>query len=179
MAFVPPFLRPLASSCRAVGTPTTSPCPFATLRRGVIFPTMRRAGIALLVLGSLAVLGAYVAVIAGVAVSLAPWWLASGTTAVLAGLASIGAARHGRRTPLLAATIIATFVSVGAGFMIPLAMPAPDASMPLLLGLPRPTAFLALFVYAIPLVLMPVAYGIAFEREVLNDDDLAQLREPR
>lgn len=140
---------------------------------------MRRAGIALLVLGSLVVLIAYLAVMLGVAVTAAPWWLASGTTAVLAGLASVGAARHGRSTPLLAATIIATFGSVAAGFMIPLAMPAPDASMPLLLGLPRPTAILALLVYAIPLVLMPVAYGVAFEREVLSDDDLAQLREPQ
>lgn len=138
---------------------------------------MQRAGISLLIVGSLAVLVAYLAVLAGVAESAAPWWLASGTTAVLAGLASLGAARRGRRTPILAATIVATFVSVAAGFLIPLALPAPDASMPLLLGLPRPTAILALLVHLFPLLLLPLAYGVAFEREVLGDDDLARLRE--
>lgn len=152
------------------------PFPFATACRPAIFRAMRRAGIALLVVGCLAVLGAYVAVIAGVAVAAAPWWLASGTTAVLAGLAAIGAARHGRRTPLLAGTILVTFMSVAAGFVLPLLMPAPDAGTPLLLGVPRPTALLALFVHGIPLLLLPIAYGVAFEREVLDDEDLARLR---
>lgn len=140
---------------------------------------MRHAGLSLLILGSLAIAVAYAAALAGVALRTAPWWLASGTTAVLAGLASLGAARHGRRTPILSAAIAASFVCVGAGFLIPLAMPAPDATTPLLLGLPRPTAILLLLVHAVPLVLLPVAYGVAFEREVLDDTDLATVRDGR
>lgn len=140
---------------------------------------MHRAGLALLSLGALAVAVAYGAVLLGVGSAAAPWWLASGTTAVLAGLASIGAARRGRRTPILATAIATSFASVAAGFLIPLAMPVPDASMPLLLGLPRPTAILMLLVHAVPLVLLPLAYGAAFEREVLDDADLAALRDDR
>jgi len=140
---------------------------------------MHRAGLLLLSLGTLSVAFAYGAMLLGLGVSAAPWWLASGTTGVLAGLASLGAARHGRRTPVLAAAIAASFVSVAAGFLIPLAMPAPDATTPLLLGLPRPTAILMLLVHAVPLVLLPVAYGVAFEREVLDDTDLATLRDRR
>ena len=140
---------------------------------------MHRAGLLLLTLGTLGVSIAYGAVLLGVGAPSAPWWLASGTTAVLAGLASLGAARHGRRTPVLAAAIAASFVNVAAGFLIPLAMPAPDATAPLLLGLPRPTAILMLLVHAVPLVLLPVAYGVAFEREVLDDTDLATLRDRR
>lgn len=140
---------------------------------------MHRAGLLLLSLGTVAVATAYGAVLLGVGAPSAPWWLASGTTAVLAGLASLGAARHGRRTPILSAAIAASFVCVGAGFLIPLAMPAPDATTPLLLGLPRPTTILLLLVHAVPLVLLPVAYGVAFEREVLDDTDLATLRDGR
>lgn len=137
---------------------------------------MHRVGLLLLSLGALGVAIAYSAVLVGVGVTAAPWWLASGTTAVLAGLASLGAARHGRRTPILAAAITTSFVSVAAGFLIPLGMAAPDATMPLLLGLPRPTAILMLLVHAVPLVLLPLAYGVAFEREVLDDADLRAWR---
>jgi hypothetical protein len=140
---------------------------------------MHRAGLLLLSFGTLGVAVAYGAVLLGVGGTAAPWWLASGTTAVLAGLASLGAARHGRRTPILAVAIAASFVSVSAGFLIPLAMPAPNATTPLLLGLPRPTAILMLLVHLVPLVLLPVAYGLAFEREVLDDADLATLRDGR
>lgn len=137
---------------------------------------MQRAGLLLLSFGTLGVAVAYGAVLIGVESTATPWWLASGTTAVLAGLASLGAARHGRRTPILAAAITTSFVSVAAGFLIPLAMPAPDATMPLLLGLPRSTAILMLLVHAVPLVLLPLAYGVAFDREVLGDADLRKWR---
>lgn len=140
---------------------------------------MRKSGILLLTFGSLSVALAYGVTLVGVAEHAAPWWLAVGITAVLAGLATLGAARRGRRTPILLVTIVITFVSVGVGFLVPLALAAPDASTPLLLGLPRPTAILMLFVHAVPLLLMPLAYAAAFEREVLGADDIARIRELR
>ncbi len=139
---------------------------------------MQRAGIILLLSGLLAVGAAYACVLLGIAAAAAPWWLASGATAVLAGLAVLGAARRGRATPVLTATIAASFTSVLAGLLIPLALPAPDATGPLLLGLPFPTAILLLLVGLVPLVLLPIAYAYAFDREVLSDDDLAALRAP-
>lgn len=137
---------------------------------------MHRAGLTLLLLGLLAVVLAYSFVLLGVAAATAPWWLASGTTAVLAGIAILGAARRGRPTSLLSAAIALSFVSVLVGLLVPLALPAPDAATPLLLGLPRPTAILLLLVGLVPLVLLPLAYAAAFEREVLSEADLAALR---
>lgn len=137
---------------------------------------MRRAGITLLLVGLLAVGAAYAFVLLGFAAAAAPWWLASGTTAVLAGVAVLGAARRARTTPVLTATVVASFASVLAGLLVPLALAAPDATGPLLLGLPRPTAILLLLVGLVPLVLMPLAYAFAFEREVLSDHDVRALR---
>ncbi len=79
-------------------------------------------------------------------------------------------------TPIRAAASAGAFLSVALGFLVPLALPAPGAGDPLLLGLPRPTAILLLLVHAVPLVLLPAAYAAAFEREVLDADDLARVR---
>ena len=137
---------------------------------------MQRAGLMLLIVGLLAVGLAYGAALLGVAAAVAPWWLASGSTATLAGLAALGAARRGRSSPLLGWSIAIAFMSVAAGLLVPLALPAPGAATPLLLGLPRPTAILLLLVGLVPLVMLPIAYAVAFEREVLSDADLAALR---
>lgn len=137
---------------------------------------MRRAGLSLLVLGLFAVGAAYALVLTDRALRAAPWWLALGTTAVLAGMAMMGIARRGRATPMLARAAAVSCVSVAAGLVVPLVLPAPSAGEPLLLGLPRPTAILLSLVGLLPLVLLPIAYAVAFEREVLTEDDLAALR---
>lgn len=137
---------------------------------------MQRAGLTLLIVGLLAVGLAYGAALLGVAAAVAPWWLATGSTATLAGLAALGAARRARSSPLLGWSIAIAFGSVAAGLLVPLALPAPSAATPLLLGLPRPTAILLLLVGLVPLVLLPLAYAVAFEREVLSDADLTALR---
>lgn len=140
---------------------------------------MHRAGLTLLLLGLVAVGSAYAFALFGVAAAAAPWWLATGTTGALAGIAVLGAARRGRPTPVLAATVALSFASVLAGLLVPLLLPAPDATASLLLGLPRPTTILLLFVGVVPLVLLPLAYAYAFDREVLSDDDLRALRSAR
>lgn len=140
---------------------------------------MRRAGLSLLVLGLLAIVAAYAAALAGVAPHAAPWWLALGSTAVLAGLAALGIARGTRATPLLARAVVLCFASVATGLAVALLMPAPAAGEPLLLGLPRPTAILLTLVGALPLVALPLAYAAAFDREVLSAEDLATLRDDR
>lgn len=137
---------------------------------------MRRAALSLLVLGLLAIAVAYAAAFAGVAARAAPWWLALGSTAVLAGLAGLGIARRARATPLLARAVVVCFASVAVGLAVPLLLPAPAAGDPLLLGLPRPTAILLTLVGALPLVVLPLAYAAAFEREVLSEEDLATFR---
>lgn len=137
---------------------------------------MPRAGLSLLIVGLVAVAAAYALTLAGLSPSLAPWWLALGSTAVLAGLADLGAARRGRRTPLLTAAMRLAFVSVAAGFVVPLLMPPPAADAALLLGVPRPTAWLLLLAGLGPLLALPLAYAAAFDCEVLSEADLASLR---
>jgi hypothetical protein len=140
---------------------------------------MHRAGLSLLVLGLIAVAGAYALVFADIAFHAAPWLLALGTTAVLAGMVVLGIARRGRAAPVLTLATVVCFASVAIGLAVPLMLPAPTASDPLLLGLPRPTTILLLLAGLLPLVLLPVMYAIAFEREVLSQDDLAAIRDER
>jgi len=128
-------------------------------------------GLALLTGGLLAVALAYVVTLLGVADAAAPVALALGTVAVLAGLGLLGATRRGRPTPILLGAIGGTAASVLAGFLLPLVMPPPPADAPLLFGLPRPTALLVGLVFLVPLVVLPVAYALAFPREVWRPED--------
>jgi len=140
---------------------------------------MQRAGILLLVVGLLAVAAAYLVTLVGVASDIAPWWLASGTVAVFASLATLGAAHRVRPTPILKATLVISFACLAAGFFIPLLLPPPTIGPPLLFGLPRQTALLVILVYVVPLIVMPIGYGLAFDREVLPPDEFEKLRESR
>jgi hypothetical protein len=137
---------------------------------------MHRAGLSLLVLGLLAIATAYTALLANAFTHTAPWWLALGTSSVLTGMAVLGIARRGRATPLLARALSVCCASVAVGLVVPLLLPPPVAGDPLLLGLPRPTAILLVLAGLLPLVLLPIAYAVAFEREVLSEGDLADLR---
>ena len=67
---------------------------------------------------------------------------------------------------------------VSGGMLALLALPgldAPDA--PLLLGLPRRAAFLLLGLGLLPGLVIPLAYGVVFDRQTLTEEDLSRLRE--
>ena len=132
---------------------------------------MTAVGLVLLTGGLLAVALAYVVTLVGVAAAAAPVALALGTVAVLTGLGLLGAAHHGRRTPILLWAIGGTAASVLAGFLLPLVLPSPAADAPLLFGLPRPTALLVGLVFVVPLVVLPIAYALAFPHEVWHPED--------
>jgi hypothetical protein len=123
--------------------------------------------ILLLVLGLLLVAAAYVLVLVGAAEP-APWLMAAGSSLALTALGLLGV---GPRRPCLSAAVLVACASTFAGLAIGLAMSPPTADGPLLLGLPRVTALLLLFTGAVPLVLLPIAYGVFFRREVLRDDE--------
>lgn len=129
--------------------------------------TRLSAPIVLLILGLLLVAGAYVLVLAGIE-GAAPWLMAAGSTLVLTGIGLLGV---GPRRPYLGAAVLFACVSTFVGLAIGLVMTPPAADGPLLLGLPRVTALLLLFTGAVPLVLLPIAYGVLFRREVLRDDE--------
>lgn len=98
----------------------------------------------------------------------APWLMAAGSTLVLTGLGLLGV---GPRRPYLGAAVLIACACTFTGLAIGLAMTPPATDGPLLLGLPRVTALLLLFTGAVPLVLLPIAYGVLFRREVLRDDE--------
>lgn len=137
---------------------------------------MKRLGLFLLVVGLLAVAIGYGATLSRVGVGMAPWLLAIGSTSVLAGLALIGAARRERRSARLAAAIGIAFTAVGAGLVLGLALPPPPADGPLLLGLPRVTTILLLLAGLLPLLLLPIAFALTFDDEVISAVDLERLR---
>lgn len=141
---------------------------------------VQRNGLLLLVLGLIAVALAYGALIAGVGEWAAPWLLALGSTSVLAGLACLGAARRvtrgARRGATLAVAIAIAFTAVAAGLILALALPPPTATGPLLLGLPRVTTLLLLLTGLVPLLLLPIAFALAFDDDVITEQDLARIR---
>lgn len=125
----------------------------------------------LLVGGLLAVAVAYLLTGVGVATAVAPWALAAGTTAVLAGLAHLAIPRRGSGASVLRLAVTLSLTSVLAGFLLPLLLPEVTATTPLWLGLPRPTAWLVLLTFVVPLIVLPVAYAVAFPREVLRPEE--------
>lgn len=116
--------------------------------------------------GAVAVAAAYLATFLG-AVDAAPWALAAGSTLMLTGLGLLGV---GPRRARLAGAVLVACAFTFVGFAIALLHTAPAADGPLLLGLPRVTALMLVLTGAVPLVLLPIAYALWFEREVLADD---------
>jgi hypothetical protein len=132
----------------------------------------------LLLVGLLLVAAAYALAFAGNA-ALAPWGLAVGAACVLAAMLWLGARRAGRLPRLLGIALAIAALATAGGFAWALLAPPPTADGPLLLGLPRTTALMLLIAGAVPLVVLPVAYAFAFDREVLDDDTLRRVREGR
>ena len=138
---------------------------------------MQRIGLFLLTAGLLAVAFAHAAVLAHFAEGGAPFALAVGSTATLAGIAVLGAARRGRSASPLALALAVAFLAVAMGLVAGLLLPVPTADGPLLLGLPRVTAILLLLAGALPLLLLPVAYALFFDEAVLDDGDIDRVHE--
>lgn len=121
--------------------------------------------IRLIFLGALAVAGAYLATFVGTTAP-APWMLAAGSTLILTGLGVLGV---GPRRPRLTVAVLVACAFTFGGFALALLHVAPTTDGPLWLGLPRATALMLVVTGAVPLVLLPLAYGIWFEREVMDD----------
>lgn len=137
---------------------------------------MPRSSLLLLVAGLLLVAAGYVVVLLDTAVAFGPWGLALGSAAVLTALLRISARRAGRIPRALHVATLVVFGATVAGFGVALVSPPATADGPLLLGLPRITAILLLLVGLVPLVVLPVVYASAFERDILSADDLERVR---
>jgi hypothetical protein len=129
--------------------------------------------------GTLATGAGYLsALLPGDAPGWAPWALAWGIGALLAGLLLLGATRQGRVPVGPGWVFLLTGLWISAGLSVLLALPGVDAAdAPLFLGLPRRAAFLLLGVGLAPGFVLPVAYGVIFRRHTLSEEDLARLHE--
>lgn len=139
---------------------------------------MSRLALPLVWVGTAALALAYgVALVPGTPPAWSPFVLAWGTGALLAGLLMLGAAREDGLGLSVALLFLGTGVWVAGGLSILLAAPGVDpADAPLVLGLPRRAAFLLLGVGVAPGLVVPVAYGLLFDRHTLGEDDLDRLR---
>ena len=113
----------------------------------------------------------------GGAPSWAPWCLAIGTNGALMSLMALGASRRGTLPAALIWTFIGMFVLCAGAFSYALALPAAEgAGGALLVGLPIRTAVLLYSVGVAPIVILPFAYALTFDKSTLSEDDLVRVR---
>lgn len=109
--------------------------------------------------------------------SWAPWCMAIGTNGALMSLMALGASRRGTLPAALVWTFIGMFVLCAGAFCYALAAPAAEgAGGALFVGLPIRTAVLLYSVGVAPIVILPFAYALTFDKSTLSDDDLVQVR---
>ena len=113
----------------------------------------------------------------GGAPSWAPWCMAIGTNGALMSLMALGASRRGTLPAALIWTFIGMFVLCAGAFSYALALPAAEgAGGALLVGLPIRTAVLLYSVGVAPIVILPFAYALTFDKSTLSEDDLVRVR---
>jgi hypothetical protein len=139
---------------------------------------MKRTVLALVMLSCATVGVGYAgAFLPGGAPAWAPWCMAIGTNGALMSLMALGATRRGTLPPALIWTFVGMFALCAGAFCYALAMPAAEgAGGALLIGLPVRTAVLLYSVGVAPIVILPFAYALTFDKSTLSEDDLVQVR---
>jgi hypothetical protein len=140
-----------------------------------------RAGLASLVLGTLAAAAAYLsAFLPGDP----PLW---GALAMVLGIAlmsvgsmALGAARSGRPLGRLVWALVTTFVILVLCFGLALVLPrAGDGGAALWAGLPRRAALVLYGVGVLPALFLPLAYALTFGERTLDAADIERIRAAR
>jgi hypothetical protein len=98
--------------------------------------------------------------------------------AMIVALMVIGALRRGSIGPL-APVFAFAFLVVAGGFCFALLLPDPPVPGVLWLGLPPAAAVVMYGVGLLPLVVVPIAYGVTFRSTTLSAADLERIREAR
>lgn len=107
----------------------------------------------------------------------AAWLMAAGTGGSLASVMALGASRRGRLGPL-GPVFLFVFVTLTGGFGAALLLEGRDAGgADLWLGLPPAAAVILYGVGTLPLVVVPLAYALTFERYTLDGEDWERIRE--
>jgi hypothetical protein len=98
------------------------------------------------------------------AAALAPWLLLAATLGALLALAALGVRGEGGRRNLPLAAFAAVVVLVGGGVGGALLMADPEAGSLLFLGLPAGAALVVYVAGLLPLLVVPLAYALTFDR---------------
>jgi hypothetical protein len=140
----------------------------------------KRIGLAALFLGVLAVGIAYAsAFLPQGPPGWATWLFAAGTAATVSAVMAVGAARDGS-VGRLGYVFAFVFLLVSGGFAVLLLLPdatSPDAT--LWLGLPAGAAIVLYVLGILPVLVVPVAYALTFDRMTLDSADLERIRRLR
>ena len=141
--------------------------------------TTRRAALAALVTGMLAIaIGYAAAFLRGGPPAWAPWLLAMGIPVALGAIMILGAARGRMGIGPLKYPFAFVVAVLAIGFCAALALPATEGPLSKLwLGLPARAAIVIYGIGLLPIIILPVAYALTFETQTLNAEDVARVRE--
>lgn len=107
----------------------------------------------------------------------APWLLALGIPIALGAIMILGAARGTRGIGSLKFPFAFVVVVLVVGFGAALALPATEGPLSRLwLGLPARAAIVIYGVGLLPIIVLPVAYALTFERLTLSAEDVERVR---
>ena len=105
-----------------------------------------------------------------------PWMFALATASSMIAILILGAARKGVRLGILTWVFALCFLSITGGFAVALLAPPVRPDARLWLGLPAGAADILFLVGLVPMLLLPLAYALTFDRLTLAGDDLEQIR---
>ncbi len=110
----------------------------------------------------------------------APVWVAwpfmIATSVSLVAAMTLGAVRHGARLGPLTMPFALTLLILVAGFGLALMQPPPTAESRLWFGLPAGAALVLYGVGLLPVLVLPLAYALTFDRYTLSAEDLDRVR---
>lgn len=138
----------------------------------------RRNSLLALLAGTLAIAAAYAsAFLPGDPPAWSPWALGIGTAVVMVAASALGAARADRGIGRLKLPFAIVFLIVAGGFAAALMLQSPGEDPRLFLGLPAGAAIVLIGIGLLPLLVLPIAYGLTFEEMTLSEADLARVQE--
>jgi len=105
-----------------------------------------------------------------------PWIFAFATASSMISVLALGASRNGRRLGALGWVFGFCFLCIAGGFWAALAAPTVTAASRLWLGLPGGAAIILFLVGLVPMLVLPIAYALTFEKGTLSAEELDRLR---
>lgn len=137
----------------------------------------RRLALAVIFLSMLAIAGGYAsAFLPGGAPPLAAWIFAIATAAMMVAVLVLGAARTGVRFGGLVWVFVFCFMALAGGFALALLAPEVTADAALYMGLPQGAAVILFVVGLMPMLVLPIAYALTFDKTTLSTEELEALR---